>query len=446
MNIKQLRLNNFRRFESQTFNFHERFNVLIGNNASGKTQVLDAISIIISSYLLDMEMNAGRHINKYDARIFSTKIQEQINSEEVYPIKIEAKIEFRNGQYEISRELNRATGRSTSQNAKSLKNAGKNDLAQVRNRNEDVVFPLLAYYGTGRLWHMKRHTERRGTVPRVYGYRNCLDPLSDHVDFQEWFIRQERVQLQKNIAIPALQAVRDAVKKMIPSCRNFYYDFQREKLALEFENEPYCPFDNLSDGFKNMTAMVADIAYRSSALNPQFGTSVLSDTNGIVLIDEIDLHLHPVWQRSVVDDLKETFPSIQFITTTHSPLIIQSLEAGELIDLNNIPESQQTRTDGTFATPQPVAEYVNKSIEEIVEEIMGVEDVQRNKRFKEMYETAKHYYQLLEEANIANDTEIERIKQRLDTLIAPYSDNVAYYAFLEMKRAAAGIDRNEGKK
>lgn len=441
MIIKQLKLNNFRKFENQEFQFNSGFTVLIGDNASGKTQVLDAVSIMLSSYLLDMEMKAGRHINKNDARIFSTISHELVNTEEVFPIKLSAIIRFRERDYEVSRELKKATGRTTWLEAQDLKSLGYWDLHSVRNQKE-VVFPVLAYYGTGRLWHMKRHTEVGSTVPRVNGYRNCLDSLSDHLDFQKWFIKQERVALQKNIAIPALQAVRTAVKNMIPDCRNFYYDFQTEKIVLEFANEPYCPFNNLSDGFKNMTAMVADIAYRSSALNPQFGESVLQSTTGVVIIDEIDLHLHPTWQRSVVDDLKKTFPKIQFITTTHSPFIIQSLEPGEVIDLNNINTLENHSDRGDYGSPAPDAEYVNKSIEDIAEDVMGVDVPQRSKRLTEMKEAAKEYYQLLENATSEDAEDLERLKDRLDEIMALYSDNMAYHGILEAERVSKGLGRS----
>lgn len=441
MIIKKLKLSNFRKFENQEFRFHDKFNVLIGDNASGKTQVLDAVSIILSSYLLDMEMKAGRHLNKNDARIFSTITNELVNSEEVYPIKLSSVIRFRDQYYNVCRQLKKATGRTTWLEAQDLKLRGYWDLQNVRNGKE-ITFPVLAYYGTGRLWHMKRHTEIGRTVPRVNGYRNCLDPLSDHLDFQKWFIKQERVALQKQIVIPALEAVRKAVKGMIPGCRNFYYDFQTEKIVLEFADEPYCPFNNLSDGFRTMTAMVADIVYRSSALNPQFGESVLQSTPGVVIIDEIDLHLHPAWQRSVVDDLKRTFPNIQFITTTHSPIIVQSLEQGEVIDLNNIKTHERHLLGGDYAFPAPDAEYVNKSIEDIAENVMGVDDVQRSQRFQDMYEVAKEYYQLLENSTAVDLAEVEKIKQRLDELIDPFSDNVAYYAFLKMKREAAGLNNH----
>jgi hypothetical protein len=88
-----------------------------------------------------------------------------------------------------------------------------------------------------------------------------------------------------------------------------------------------------------MIGMVADIAYRCVTLNPHLNQKALEKTNGLVLIDEIDLHLHPKWQKRVVNDLKKTFPQIQFIATTHSPFIVQSLQSDEVINLDKATDS-----------------------------------------------------------------------------------------------------------
>jgi predicted ATP-binding protein involved in virulence len=170
-----------------------------------------------------------------------------------------------------------------------------------------------------------------------------------------------------------------------------------------------------------MLGMVADIAYRAAVLNPYLGGKAAKETAGVVLIDEIGLHLHPGWQRRVVDDLRRTFPKIQFITTTHSPFIIQSLQPGELIDLNYLASG----------------EYSNKSIEDIAESVMGIPIPQRSKRYQRMYEAAKEYYRVLQDAQGASPERANELKSKLDELVAPFSDNVAYHAFLEMKRYAS---------
>ena len=102
-------------------------------------------------------------------------------------------------------------------------------------------------------------------------------------------------------------------------------------LFVEWKDRPRSPFDTLSDGQRGLIAMVADIARRACLLNPHLDEKVLEETPGIVLIDELDLHLHPKWQRSIVKNLKQTFPKIQFIATTHSPQIIGECRPEEII-------------------------------------------------------------------------------------------------------------------
>jgi predicted ATP-binding protein involved in virulence len=132
----------------------------------------------------------------------------------------------------------------------------------------------------------------------------------------------------------------------------------------------------------------------------------------------------------VVGDLRRTFPKIQFIITTHSPLIVQSLRPGELIDLND-PDTQ------------PDYEYSNRSPEDILEEGMGLEMPQRSHKWQEMYHAAEEYYRLLDEAESSANGKREELRKRLDELMIPYEDNpvlAAYTSFLKQKRLASRVD------
>ena len=239
------------------------------------------------------------------------------------------------------------------------------------------------------------------------------------------------------------------VQTCIPGAKDFYYDTDADQIMIKLDKEGLVPFNYLSDGYRNMVAMVADIAHRASRLNPHFDSDSAKKTQGIVLIDEIDLHLHPKWQRRVVDDLQKAFPNIQFVATTHSPFIIQSLKAGEVIDLDQKMSIDQVGVAPLgVAAPAPTKAFSDRSIEDIVEDVMGVSIPQRSKRYEEMYAVAKEYYLLLEQGVKANQEEKEALKVQLDQLSAPFSDNVAYHAFLEMERIAAGLGKSnssEGK-
>ena len=168
-------------------------------------------------------------------------------------------------------------------------------------------------------------------------------------------------------------------------------------------------------------SLFCDIARRAAILNPHLGGNASEETAGVVLIDELDLHLHPKWQRSIIENLRRAFPKIQFICTTHSPFLIQSLRSGEELIM----------LDG-----QPTAQLANKSIEEIAQGIMGVSHPEVAERYMEMKTAAKHYLETLEEAAISPEEKLEAFKQRLSESIAPYADNPAFQAVLEMERVA----------
>lgn len=90
-------------------------------------------------------------------------------------------------------------------------------------------------------------------------------------------------------------------------------------------------FKHMSDGQRCMIGLIGDMVRRAVLLNPQLGDEILEKTAGVVLIDELDLHLHPTWQRRIIEDLRNTFPKVQFICTTHSPQLIGQAKADEII-------------------------------------------------------------------------------------------------------------------
>ena len=199
-------------------------------------------------------------------------------------------------------------------------------------------------------------------------YRYCLDTKSDQKAFEKWFMNLSWDEYKKHIQIPALNALKSAVCCCIPGASEFYYDPQQGPM-IKLAHEGLLPFDYLSDGFRNMVAMVSDIIHRASKLNPHFGNDVASRITGVVLIDEIDLHLHPKWQRRVIEDISRIFPNLQFIMTTHSPFIIQSLKPGQLIDLEQ-PVATRVPPHTLDAFPAPQNAFSERSIEDITEDIL----------------------------------------------------------------------------
>lgn len=129
----------------------------------------------------------------------------------------------------------------------------------------------------------------------------------------------------------------------------------------------------LSDGYKNTLSMVADIAYRMAVLNPWLLDNVLKETTGIVLIDEIDLHLHPQWQQRIIGDLRAIFPKVQFIVSTHAPLVINSVKKENLLIL----------TDQQAVEPQN--EVFGRDANAILSSVMGASE--RPSEIKQMFQS-----------------------------------------------------------
>ena len=133
------------------------------------------------------------------------------------------------------------------------------------------------------------------------------------------------------------------------------------------------PMKELSDGYKNTLSMVADIAYRMAVLNPWLLDDVLKETTGIVLIDEIDLHLHPQWQQRIIGDLRTIFPKVQFIVSTHAPLVINSVKKENLLIL----------TDQQAVEPQN--EVFGRDANAILSSVMGASE--RPSEIKQMFQS-----------------------------------------------------------
>jgi len=329
MIISNATLRNFRKYDHERFFFHKQFTVLIGDNGAGKTTILDALAIMLSTYFQGSRIKTGRNvIGKEDARLVMIEKEGQVFGEPQEEVFLIAEGLLHGQKISWKRDLGDRGGK-----ARELVAIGAKDRRQVTH-NKDPNLPLLLYYGAGRLWDIHRNVETEKPGSQLDAYRFCLDPKSDQKAFEKWFKKLSFSELQKKQTIPALQAVKEVVLSCIPDATDFYHDTSEDQIMIHLEDKGTVPFNNLSDGYRNTVAMVADIAHRASRLNPHHSVEVAKKTNGVVLIDEIDLHLHPKWQRRIVRDLQTAFPSLQFIATTHSPFILQSLNPGEVIDLN----------------------------------------------------------------------------------------------------------------
>ena len=206
-------------------------------------------------------------------------------------------------------------------------------------------------------------------LSRQTGYVDCLNIASNEKQMMQWFEEMTYIQLQEGVKVPELEAVKKALKRCYlsvdPAVTNAEFSYNVKSKDLEItlhrgEEVSRLPVKMLSDGEKGIISLVADIAYRMALLNPDLLDRVL-EAPGMVLIDEIDMHLHPSWQKKIIADLLDIFPNIQFVVTTHSPSVLANVEKEHIRVL-----------DHYQLYDSPSATY-GRSVEEILREIMHIE-------------------------------------------------------------------------
>lgn len=247
------------------------------------------------------------------------------------------KIQISAGRPDWIRELRSADGRTTAKEASRIRMGALYTEHQAALSAEHSL-PVLAYYGTGRLWVQKRGVTRpdREKLSRMAGYRACLEFASDHKLFERWMEDMTLDWIQRvgmaqadglspsTVQTPHLDAIRSAVFALLEDSRQFFFSIGRRELVIGMADGSTLPYSALSDGQRSLIMLAADLAWRCVQLNPILGAEAPAKTEGVVLIDEIELHLHPQWQRRVLGQLHRVFPKVQFVITTHSPQVVST--------------------------------------------------------------------------------------------------------------------------
>lgn len=146
---------------------------------------------------------------------------------------------------------------------------------------------------------------------RIQGYQNCINPLSNVKQYIKWIADMRRYELDEEVVSSELRTLYKTIETFLGDNSKVRYKLKEKQLVVTLPNGISLPFDNLSDGYKNAIGIVADTAYRMLKLNPWLKENAVKETPGILLIDEIDLHLHPSWQKHILNDMKKTFPNMQ---------------------------------------------------------------------------------------------------------------------------------------
>ena len=345
MRIDKLFLQNFRCYDNLELEFDKNMTVIVGENGKGKTAILDALAISLEPYLRAFGCK-GRNMGERDVRRIKDagddNKQRVLRMKSKYPVVIKVEGSHDGEAFTWSRELKSERSRTSSVNAKELADYGKALYEGINGSDdEEIVLPVFAYYGTSRMWNDSKllGKSKKIDLPRSVGYEECIEPSSSYNTFGQWFryailsaaefdrAAKEVGGSKQNPYEMVLKAVRQAVTACLKSMgwTDISFSFALQEIVLSHPDIGELTIDVLSDGARSVISMAADLAYRMVRLNPDLGERAALDTPGVVLIDEVDMHLHPSWQQTVLYDLQEAFPKVQFIVTTHSPQVLSSV-------------------------------------------------------------------------------------------------------------------------
>lgn len=320
--LKRLQLTNFRCFESLDLTLEDDLTVLFAENGGGKSALLTALAMGLAVFQRgaprNLTLNAGS-----DPR--QRTLDDQGRREPVGPCTVSwAAISGAAPKVEWSTTVNPASGR-TKKDHKAILEA----VEQIRVPGDR--WPLFAWYGVDRMGRSQGKIRAyEGFRDRWEAYAGSLDPSLSDESLLRWLqdellgdvVRERQGEPRRFFD----KAVMEATARATPGVANTWYDPVVGSPMVRFEAGHVAPWAELSDGYHVFLALVADIARRAVMLNEIDGAEAPERVEGVVLIDEIDLHLHPRWQRVALPALRKVFPRIQFIVSTHSPQVLSSVE------------------------------------------------------------------------------------------------------------------------
>lgn len=347
LRIDKLIVDSYRCFNHLEITFDKQLTVLVASNGKGKTAILDAIAVAFGTFVNATGYAKGAVFHREDVRLIRARETQSKEMEAQYPLTLECTGLIQNEQVSWNREFRTPKSATTTKDTKPLIEYGKSFINSVFDENKSI-FPVISYYGTGRLWATKKLTKnkKKYSTSRLSGYIDALDPQSSYKAFAEWFeyvcksefetimeAHESSHVLTENEFSKMKQAVQRAVNTVISHVSgwsNITYRQKADTIVAMHEREGEIPVAQLSDGIRSVIGLVADIAYRAIKLNPHLEENAVEQTPGLILIDEVDMHLHPAWQQTILSDLIKAFPLMQFVVTTHSPQVLTTAKREQI--------------------------------------------------------------------------------------------------------------------
>lgn len=346
MYISKVELNNFRKFENFTIDFlpqrdsSPNISVLIGSNGSGKTTVLEAIEYLLQRFT---QRVVGENFSNPFEWTDLRRYNGEVNGKSTIGIEIDL-LNYHSGddgKYSWKLPVNKfdkvTRERLSKTSLQEVDRLISKILPHTTNEMDVNSLPSIMSYRVDRsAIVIPRRNRGKGVSSPIDYYRNIFGRQVDFRNFFEWFEDIENLENQykvsnmrgikydssrkSEISIKQIKAVRESIESFLGGFSGLHVDRRPPKTINISKEGEWLTINQLSHGEKILLALVGDIAKNLVLCNPDSENPL--EGFGIVLIDEIDLHLHPRWQMDILDKLSSQFKNCQFIVTTHSPLVI----------------------------------------------------------------------------------------------------------------------------
>lgn len=337
--VERLELENFRGFEFLDLDLEPETTVLIGENGAGKTAVLGGLAIMLATVVRELG-GEGRGFMLDDVHQLPYDLDSRAGvgrMEMAFPVTGVIRARLADRPFEWSRKRQNRSGRTSWARNDAADFAA--DLAATASKavGPEPVLPVIAVYGVERLVRDRRSSGAIGSS-RFDAYAAALDSHSDMRRLTA-FLRDLTVAVgtadafgdDAGAAMLQLRAIDRACTEVLRTSGWGSPRWTQAGVTLSHPELGTLPLAHLAAGIRITAGLVIDLASRAARANPTLTSEdLLSNVPGVVLIDEVDLHLHPSWQQHVLDDLRRTFPRVQFIVTTHSPQVLSSVPANQI--------------------------------------------------------------------------------------------------------------------
>ena len=363
MKLERVEIENCRAIKKLDLSLDPNLTVFHGDNGHGKTSVLSAIAAGLGSIPMLLPEVSGVGFRNTDLR-------------GQRPLRV--MLRTRDGIEWDRRKL----GPRGKASRRGLKREMEKIVAADREGAEPLDLPIVAFYDTDRAVFDAPHRRRgfKTEFPRYAALEGALAPRANFREFFKWFYALEHEELQErnerrdfDYRLKDLDAVRDAIERMAPGVFEPRIKFRPLRFVVSMESKAGKPeelaLDQLSGGYRIVLALAADLARRMAQGNPHLDNPLESEA--IVLIDEVDLHLHPSWQQRILDDLTRTFPNAQFIVSTHSPQVLTTVRPKHVVELYR-------EEDGSVVAGPPASATYGAEAGDVLSSVMGVDERPEN--------------------------------------------------------------------